>query len=44
MQYGLVSTDGLWRDSEGKTLQHYDNTKKGRYQGLAGFIMFIKTI
>jgi hypothetical protein len=42
--YGLVGTDGIWRDAEGKDMNHYDNLKKGRHQGLAGIMQFIKTI
>ncbi|GHJ89197.1 hypothetical protein NliqN6_5599 [Naganishia liquefaciens] len=42
--YGLVGTDGIWRDAEGKDMNHYDSLKKGRHQGLAGIIQFIKTI
>lgn len=42
--YGLVGTDGIWKDAEGKDMNHYDNLKKGRHQGLAGIIQFIKTI
>ncbi|KAJ9118674.1 hypothetical protein QFC22_003894 [Naganishia vaughanmartiniae] len=42
--YGLVGTDGIWRDAEGKDMNHYDGLKKGRHQGLAGLIQFAKTI
>lgn len=42
--YGLVGTDGIWRDAEGKDMNHYDNLKKGRHQGLAGIMQFIKNI
>lgn len=42
--YGLVGTDGIWRDAEGKDMNHYDDLKKGRHQGLAGIMQFIKTI
>lgn len=44
MKYGLVDPDGVWRDKEGKTLVDYGLTGGGKYQGLAGFIQFAKTI
>lgn len=44
IQYGLVDTDGVWRDKEGKTLQDYGATEGGRFKGLSGFIAFAKTI
>ena len=43
-QYGLVSTDGKWRDEEGKTLEDYGATSKGQFRGLSGFITFAKSI
>ncbi|OCF31927.1 hypothetical protein I316_06309 [Kwoniella heveanensis BCC8398] len=44
LQYGLVDTDGIWRDKEGHTLEHYGATAKGAFRGLSGFIAFAKTI
>ncbi|KAK4686642.1 hypothetical protein P7C73_g3482, partial [Tremellales sp. Uapishka_1] len=44
MKYGLVDTDGIWRDKDGKTLEDYGATEGGKYRGLAGFIQFAKTI
>jgi hypothetical protein len=44
IQYGLVSPDGVWRDSEGKTLMDHGLTEKGAFRGLSGFIAFAKTI
>lgn len=44
IEYGLVDTDGIWRDSEGKTLKDYGATDSGKFRGLAGFIAFAKTI
>lgn len=44
IQYGLVDTDGIWKDKEGKTLQDYGATASGRFKGLSGFIQFAKTI
>lgn len=44
IKYGLVSPDGVWRDSEGKTLMDHGLTEKGAFRGLSGFIAFAKTI
>jgi hypothetical protein len=44
IEYGLVDQDGVWRDKDGKTLMDYGATAGGKYQGLAGFIQFAKTI
>lgn len=44
IEYGLVDTDGIWRDSEGKTLKDYGATSDGKFRGLSGFIAFAKTI
>ncbi|EIW65928.1 hypothetical protein TREMEDRAFT_35660 [Tremella mesenterica DSM 1558] len=44
MQYGLVDTDGVWRDKEGKTLVDYGATGKGTFRGLSAFITFAKSI
>ncbi|WVF71175.1 hypothetical protein IAT40_005975 [Kwoniella sp. CBS 6097] len=44
LQYGGVDTDGIWRDKEGHTLEHYGATAKGAFRGLSGFIAFAKTI
>ena len=44
IKYGLVDTDGTWRDKEGKTLGDYGATEKGAFRGLRGFIAFAKTI
>lgn len=44
IKYGLVDTDGTWRDKEGKTLGDYGATEKGAFRGLSGFIAFAKTI
>ncbi|WVQ77830.1 hypothetical protein IAR50_007523 [Cryptococcus sp. DSM 104548] len=44
MKYGAVESDGIWRDEEGHTLEHYGATAKGQFRGLSGFIAFAKTI
>jgi hypothetical protein len=44
LQYGLVSTDGVWRDKEGKTLEYYGATNKGAFKGLSAFIQYAKQI
>ncbi|ODN72803.1 hypothetical protein L202_08239 [Cryptococcus amylolentus CBS 6039] len=44
MKYGAVESDGVWRDKEGHTLEHYGATAKGQFRGLSGFIAFAKTI
>lgn len=44
MKYGLVDTDGTWRDKDGKTLMDYGATSKGQFRGLSGFITFAKSI
>ncbi|WWC94525.1 hypothetical protein V866_001371 [Kwoniella sp. B9012] len=44
LKYGLVDSDGTWRDKEGHTLEHYGATAKGAFRGLSGFIAFAKTI
>ncbi|WVQ99684.1 hypothetical protein IAU59_006823 [Kwoniella sp. CBS 9459] len=44
LQYGGVDSDGIWRDKEGHTLEHYGATAKGAFRGLSGFIAFAKTI
>jgi hypothetical protein len=44
MQYGLVDTDGIWRDKEGKTLEDYGATSKGAFRGLSAFLMYAKQI
>lgn len=44
LKYGLVDSDGTWRDKEGKTLSDYGATEKGAFRGLSGFIAFAKTI
>ena len=42
MQYGLVSTDGKWRDAAGKTLEDYGLTEKGAFRGLSAIKRIIK--
>lgn len=44
MKYGLVGTDGVWRDDEGKTLQHYGATGSGRFRGLSALVRIIKSV
>ncbi|OWZ78847.1 hypothetical protein C366_02346 [Cryptococcus neoformans Tu401-1] len=44
IKYGLVSSDGIWRDKDGHTLEHYGATAKGAFRGLSGFIAFAKSI
>nr|XP_018262763.1 uncharacterized protein I303_04244 [Kwoniella dejecticola CBS 10117]OBR84921.1 hypothetical protein I303_04244 [Kwoniella dejecticola CBS 10117] len=44
LKYGLVDPDGIWRDDQGHTLEHYGATAKGAFRGLSGFIAFAKTI
>ena len=44
VQYGLVDTDGIWRDKEGKTLEDFGATKKGQFRGLSAFIQYAKAI
>jgi hypothetical protein len=44
MQYGLVGSNGVWRDDKGKTLEDYGATAKGAFRGLSAFITFAKSI
>ncbi|WWC69916.1 uncharacterized protein I206_103860 [Kwoniella pini CBS 10737] len=44
LKFGLVDSDGTWRDEKGHTLEHYGATAKGTFRGLSGFIAFAKTI
>jgi hypothetical protein len=44
MLYGLVDTDGIWRDKQGKTLEDYGATSKGAFRGLSAFITYAKSI
>ncbi|ORY26303.1 hypothetical protein BCR39DRAFT_541162 [Naematelia encephala] len=44
MRYGLVDTDGIWRDKHGKTLEDYGATAKGAFRGLSAFMTFAKSI
>lgn len=43
-KYGLVSTDGKWRDGEGKTLQDYGATGSDKFRGLSAFMAILKSI
>lgn len=44
MQYGGVDEDGVWRDDEGHTLEHYGATGGGGFLGgISAFITFAKT-
>lgn len=44
MQYGQVDEDGVWRDEEGHTLEHYGATGGGGLlSGLSAFVNFAKT-
>ncbi|KIR81031.1 hypothetical protein I305_03418 [Cryptococcus gattii E566] len=44
IKYGLVDSDGIWRDKDGHTLEHYGATAKGAFRGLSAFITFAKSI
>ncbi|WVN87683.1 uncharacterized protein L203_102871 [Cryptococcus depauperatus CBS 7841] len=44
IKYGGVDSDGVWRDKDGHTLEHYGATGGGAFRGLSAFIAFAKSI